>query len=187
METSTGSDDITVRRLRARLARQNARWRLFSRRHPDHTQSPFITEREQYQSQSREIQLAIARSTPPARRFVNRWNFTGTLVSCGHCRAAMWLDERVARGSVSQPRFMLCCQSGRVMLPVLPSPPPLRDTLLNTPNFLENIRLYNSMLSFTSMGGSIDYSVMDGHGPYSFRISGNNYHRIGSLLPAQGQ
>ena len=43
------------------------------------------------------------------------------------------------------------------------------------------------MLSFTSMGGAVDHSVMDGHGPYSFRISGNNYHRIGSLLPAQGQ
>ena len=187
METPTRSGDITVRRLRARLARQNARWRLFSRRHPDHTQSHFIAEREQHQSQCREIQLAIARSTPPARRFVSRWNFTGTLVSCGHCRVAMWLDERVARGSVSQPRFMLCCQSGRVMLPSLPPPPPVLDTLLNQPNFLDNIRMYNSMLSFTSMGGSIDHSVMDGHGPYSFRISGNNYHRIGSLLPAEGQ
>ena len=187
METPTGSGDITVRRLRARLARQNARWRLFSRRHPDHTQSHFIAEREQHQSQSREIQLAIARSTPPATRFVNRWNFTGTLVSCGHCRAAMWLDERVARGGVSQPRFMLCCQSGRVMLPSLPPPPPVLNTLLNQPNFLDNIRMYNSMLSFTSMGGAIDHSVMDGYGPYSFRISGNNYHRIGSLLPAEGQ
>jgi len=36
------------------------------------------------------------------------------------------------------------------------------------------------------MGGAIDHSITDGHGPCSFRISGNNYHRIGSLLPAQG-
>jgi len=43
------------------------------------------------------------------------------------------------------------------------------------------------MLSFTLMSGAIDHFVMDGHGPYSFRINGNNYHRIGSLLPAERQ
>jgi len=71
---------------------------------------------------------------------------------------------------------MISCQSGRVMLPTLPPPPPLPDTLLNQANFLNNVRMYNSMLSFTSMGGSINHYIMDGHGPYSFRISGNNYH-----------
>ena len=43
------------------------------------------------------------------------------------------------------------------------------------------------MLSFTSVGGSIDDSIMDGHDPYAFRMSGYNYHRIGSLLPAEEQ
>jgi len=43
------------------------------------------------------------------------------------------------------------------------------------------------MLSFIFMGGSIDHSIMDGHGPYSFRINGQNYHWIGSLLPTEGQ
>ena len=185
METPSGSGESTVNRLRARLARQNARWRLFTRCNPDHIQSQFIVERERYQSQSREIQLAIAHSTPPTRRFLSHWNFMGNLVSCGHCRASMWLDERVARGSVSQPRFMICCQSRRVMLPPLPPSPPMLNTLLNQPNFLDNIRMYNSMLSFTSMGGAIDHFVMDGHGPDSFKISGKNYHRIGSSLPAQ--
>ena len=36
-------------------------------------------------------------------------------------------------------------------------------------------------------GGTIDYSLMDSHGPYSFHISGQNYHHIGSLLPTQGR
>ena len=99
----------------------------------------------------------------------------------------MWLDNRVARGSVSQSQFMICCQSGHVMLLALPPPPPVLHTLLNQPNFLDNIRMYNSMLSFTSMDGAIDHSVMDAHGPYSFRISGKNYHRIGSLLLVEGQ
>jgi len=94
METPTGSGDITVRRLRARLARQNARWRLFSRRHPDHTQSHFIAERERHQSQSREIQLAIARSTPPARRFVNRWNLRELWFPVGTvARPCGWMRE----------------------------------------------------------------------------------------------
>ncbi|XP_077252556.1 uncharacterized protein LOC143891953 [Tasmannia lanceolata] len=33
------------------------------------------------------------------------------------------------------------------------------------------------------MGGKVDYSVVDGPGPFSFRISGSNYHSIGTLLP----
>jgi len=37
------------------------------------------------------------------------------------------------------------------------------------------------------MGGSIDHSIMDGNGPYFFRINGTNFHQIGLLLPAQGQ
>ncbi|KAF8397618.1 hypothetical protein HHK36_016538 [Tetracentron sinense] len=43
------------------------------------------------------------------------------------------------------------------------------------------------MLSFTSMGGKVDHSVLDGRGPYTFRINGENYHRIGALLPSSGQ
>ena len=90
------------------------------------------------------------------------------------------------RNSISQPWFIICFGSGRVMLPASPAPPPLLNRLLNQPNFLNNIRTYNSMLSFTSTGGAIDQYVMSGHGCYSFRISGNNYHRIGWLVPTQG-
>jgi len=43
------------------------------------------------------------------------------------------------------------------------------------------------MLSFTSMDGSTNHFIMDVHGRSSFRISGKNYHRIGSLLPTEGQ
>jgi len=43
------------------------------------------------------------------------------------------------------------------------------------------------MLSFTLKGGTIGYSVMDAHCPYSFCISWLNYHDIGSLLTTQGR
>ncbi|KAF8405103.1 hypothetical protein HHK36_010001 [Tetracentron sinense] len=42
------------------------------------------------------------------------------------------------------------------------------------------------MLSFTSMGGKVDHSVLDGRGPYTFRINCENYHKISALLPSSG-
>ncbi|RCV06619.1 hypothetical protein SETIT_1G177200v2 [Setaria italica] len=50
-------------------------------------------------------------------------------------------------------------------------------------HFLEKIRQYNSLFSFTSTGGNIDKSINQGDGPYAFRVSGQIHHRIGSLLP----
>ena len=43
------------------------------------------------------------------------------------------------------------------------------------------------MFSFTSMGGKIDKTINDTRGPYTFRLYGENYHRLGSLLPNEGQ
>jgi len=96
----------------------------------------------------------------------------------------MWLDEKVARYSISKPRFMICYESGHVILLALPSPPLLLNTLLNQEKFLNNTGAHKSILSFTSMGGTIDHSIMDTDGRYSFIISGKNYYRMGSLLPA---
>jgi len=47
--------------------------------------------------------------------------------------------------------------------------------------------MYNSVLAFTSFGAKVDESVIEGAGPYSFRIQGELYHKIGSLCPAKGQ
>lgn len=43
------------------------------------------------------------------------------------------------------------------------------------------------MFSFTSMGGKVDRSVTNSRGPYSFRLHGENYLHMGSLLPVHGQ
>lgn len=51
----------------------------------------------------------------------------------------------------------------------------------------KKIRLYNSIFSFTSMGGNVDKTINDGRGPYVFRINGQNHHKIGSLLPMDNQ
>lgn len=43
------------------------------------------------------------------------------------------------------------------------------------------------MFQFTSVGGKVDEGVNRRLGPYFFRICGQNYHRIGSFLPVDGQ
>ncbi len=43
------------------------------------------------------------------------------------------------------------------------------------------------MLAFISLSAKVDESVTRGPGPYSFRIQGEFYHKIGSLCPAEEQ
>jgi hypothetical protein len=106
---------------------------------------------------------------------------------CSKCGAMMWIDERVNKSSKS-PVFTICCANGKVTLPLLQELPyPLNILLLeNNPRsrlFQQNIRMYNSALSFTSLGANIDHQITGAGGVYTFRIHGEMYHRIGTLLP----
>ncbi|GKF31160.1 hypothetical protein Tco_0100958, partial [Tanacetum coccineum] len=74
--------------------------------------------------------------------------------SCQHCGALFWFEER------------------------------LKSTPREDRHFLENIRAYNQMFSMTSLGANVDESINNGRGPYVFKISGQLYHWIGSLCPA---
>lgn len=42
------------------------------------------------------------------------------------------------------------------------------------------------MFNFTSMGGRVDNTYNKGGAPYIYRMHGQNYHAIGSLLPEYG-
>jgi hypothetical protein len=42
------------------------------------------------------------------------------------------------------------------------------------------------MFAFTSTGGVVDKEINKGHEPYIFRMHGQNYHHIGTLLPEEG-
>ncbi len=53
--------------------------------------------------------------------------------------------------------------------------------------FRDQIRMYNSVLAFTSLGAKVDESVTRGPRLYSFRIQGELYHKIGSLCLVEGQ
>lgn len=85
----------------------------------------------------------------------------------------------------------MCCKQGKIKLPLHKKPPPYLENLLagedkKSRNFRDNIRSYNSMFSFTSTGGIVDKDINKGHGPYVFRMHGQNYHHIGTLLPEEG-
>ena len=43
------------------------------------------------------------------------------------------------------------------------------------------------MFTFTSFGGKVEHSVNDGTGPPQFILSGQNFHRLGTLLPKSGE
>ncbi|XP_050205787.1 uncharacterized protein LOC126655597 [Mercurialis annua] len=113
---------------------------------------------------------------------------------CPHCGALFWRCEAVKKQtSRTHPQFNLCCKNGLIILPQLKKAPEILHLLLNddtsqtTKKFRENIRIYNSMFAFTSAGGKIDYDINKKPGPYIFRISGQNHHVIGSLLPIEGE
>ncbi|XP_022014702.1 uncharacterized protein LOC110914199 [Helianthus annuus] len=113
--------------------------------------------------------------------------------TCHNCAAIMWYEERNKNTKSSDgTTFSSCCQDGKVLLARLLDPPePLRSLLdYNDPatlRFREHIRVYNSMFCFTSFGGKIDHAINSGRSLYTFRISGQNYHRIGSMLPVEGE
>lgn len=104
----------------------------------------------------------------------------------------MWFEERSEKSrNTKDVKFSICCQKGTVQLPLLEKPPYLLSSLMSggdnrSNHFKENIRAYNSMFSFTSIGGKVESSINNGSGPPQFILSGQNYHRIGSLLPNEG-
>jgi len=104
----------------------------------------------------------------------------------------MWIKERSAKSRNNNPQFSLCCENGKVLLPNLPATLQELEVLLtnkksNVVKFRDQIRMYNSVLAFTSLGAKVDESVTRGPRPYSFRIQGELYHKIESLCPAKGQ
>lgn len=111
---------------------------------------------------------------------------------CQHCGAALWFEERNQKDyNPSKPRFSLCCSQGRVILPQYVDPPqPLYSMFCSKDRrsryFQSNIRSFNNMFAFTSMGGKIKKDINVGGAPPTFVMNGENYHQIGSLMPLSG-
>lgn len=98
------------------------------------------------------------------------------IIMCVHCKALRY--EKEAPG--------ICCLSGKINLPPIQNPPEflIRYTSGDTKesiNFLKNIRKYNSCFQMTSFGATKIVNN-DNYLP-TFKIQGQIYHTIGSLLP----
>ena len=96
-------------------------------------------------------------------------------VLCNYCGAQSFKNETVG----------LCCKSGKIRLPQLEVPPnPLYSLIFDsTPQskqFLPNVRKYNGCFQMTSFGAK---NVLGDGFVSTFKIQGQVYHRIGSLLP----
>jgi hypothetical protein len=97
---------------------------------------------------------------------------------CTHCNAFKLPAENSG----------MCCSNGKVMSAELNVPSLLQSLLTSQDNiskrFHDNIRLYNSAFTFTSVGARFDHELANAKtGVYTFRVQGSFYHRIGSLLP----
>lgn len=94
---------------------------------------------------------------------------------CQYCNALKFHNETNG----------MCCASGKVVLPALnPPPEPLKSLISGVSTqsklFLSKIRKFNSCFQMTSFGAT----VRENTGFEStFKIQGQVYHRIGSMLP----
>ena len=114
-------------------------------------------------------------------------------IICQFCKSRNFIGERP-----SDCKFTSCCRKGKVKLP---NPKDANGNNLNYPEFLrkllfdvtnpscthfrENIRSYNSAVSFASLGAKI--VELPGRGPYVFKVHGQTYHRTSHLQPLDDQ
>ena len=118
---------------------------------------------------------------------VERLDVGNMSVICQSCGSHNFEGEKIKRGQSYH--FNLCCNNGKVKIDPLPDAPGvlrelLTENTVTARNFRNNIRAYNSALSFTSFGSEFDPAQsLPGHGPPVFRIHGSVYHVSGRLHP----
>jgi len=107
---------------------------------------------------------------------------------CRFCGAKMFIRERIGNSTIKKPLFNICCRHGQVLLaPVQVPPQALRDLLdekfphKDGSFFKTRIRHYNSRLALVSI--EVREEKLLKRGVQVFRMGGECYHRVGSLLP----
>ena len=144
-------------------------------------------------------------SSSACASFPLRHSLSSFTTECSFRHALHFLEQRSHGTSFTAPLFQFCCQGDNVKL-ALPSDPPepllslfskaespcvstefvTKRLFIVSTSFLENIPAYNNAFSFSFLGVKLDRSVMTSPGPYVFRILGQLYHLMGSLLPSPG-
>ncbi|GKB86797.1 putative reverse transcriptase domain-containing protein [Tanacetum coccineum] len=107
---------------------------------------------------------------------------------CEHCGARFWYEERIKDNPKNAgAKYHRCCMASRVVIRTYRIYVEYIKLLLRDCHFLENIRAYNQMFSMTSLGAHVDESINIRREPCVFKISGQLYHWLGSLRPAEGE
>jgi hypothetical protein len=102
---------------------------------------------------------------------VTRHDLGNMSIVCPHCQSRSWFGEK-----------MNCCKGGAIVVPELNDVPEAISSLILSSHVKQNIRCYNTVMAFASVGHA-NKSFVDG----TFVLGGRAYHRIGSLLPVQNQ
>ncbi|CAG8561858.1 4656_t:CDS:2 [Racocetra fulgida] len=122
------------------------------------------------------------------RNWITHYELRRMDQTCAYCEAKFWMKEKDHSSNQRSSTFATCCAHGKVCLPPLLELPSyllnLYTSSESTANlFCKNIKKYNNVLACTSFGANID--EFQGRGVFNFRIHGQVYHRIGSLLPEE--
>ncbi|CAN6910734.1 unnamed protein product [Brassica oleracea] len=136
---------------------------------------------------ARNHQIGRAKGKAPSDVSSSSEATNNPILECPSCGALVWQSESTGRDPRTKELRFTCCNQGQIKLPHLRQPPPVLAKLLKCKQFRETIRVYNVLLAFTSIGANIDYSAVFGRGPFTFRIQGQTYHRIRSLIPKPGK
>ncbi|KAF7835770.1 putative AT hook motif-containing protein [Senna tora] len=116
------------------------------------------------------------------------WDIGLPTHECEFCSALLWYEEHLNRARTARkPKFSLCCMKGKFSLPLAKDPPKLLEKLitkkdLRSADFMKEIRNYNNMFSFTSMGGKIDHSVNKGKRPEEVQFNASLVLQISQML-----
>ena len=113
-------------------------------------------------------------------------------IVCPNCHALYFNCEKLTNSFNLHPKFGMCCLQGQIQLSIISQSPPLLHQLLksstpHTQKFRDDIYQYNSAFAFTSVAMDVVNTILSSHGPYSLRIHSEMYHKMGSLLPQDGQ
>ena len=109
-------------------------------------------------------------------------------IRCPHCGARVWLEEKATNSTQNSPTFSICCRNGRLadITPYTEANDAIVDLLRPShpqhQQFKNNIRAYNTLLSFASV---ISHQHPDipqhRHNVFSFCVSGNILHSVPTI------
>lgn len=119
-------------------------------------------------------------------QLTTNYNLGQMNIACPLCHALHWKKEKISGSIAESYRFESCCKRGDVELPALKECPDYLKHLLESQDtkakkFRQDIRQYNSALTFTSVNYTADRRPQLQHGVSCFQIHGELYHLQGPL------